>query len=136
MPVVATVCCALGHRRFQPPVRRFHVERFKKYLDLATNSRAKNPLLVLGEYIWQQEVIPPKEQWNWAVEHTQELGDYAMGLGLEIALELEPFQLSLVNDLDNMVRFIGDVDHPGREGQPRHFAPASRANRRRRRSSG
>ena len=34
------------------------------------------------------------------------------GLGLEIAVELEPFHLSLVNDLDKMVQFISDVDHP------------------------
>ncbi len=67
---------------------------------------------MLGEYIWQQEVIQPTDQWNWAVEHTQDLGDYAMGLGLEIAIELEPFHMSLVNDLDKMVRFIDDVDHP------------------------
>ena len=112
IPVVATVCCALGIADFNRPVRRFHVERFKKYLELAYELEGENSLLVLGEYIWQQEVIQPKDQWNWAVEHTQELGDYAMGLGLEIAIELEPFHMSLVNDLDKMVKFIGDVDHP------------------------
>lgn len=111
IPVVATVCCALGIADFNRPVRRFHVERFKRYLELAYELEGRNTLLVLGEYIWQQEVIQPRDQWNWAVEHTQELGDYAMGLGLEIAVELEPFHMSLVNDLDKMVRFIGDVDH-------------------------
>ncbi len=35
MPVVATVCCALGIADFNRPVRRFHVERFKRYLELA-----------------------------------------------------------------------------------------------------
>jgi D-psicose/D-tagatose/L-ribulose 3-epimerase len=40
------------------------------------------------------------------------LGDHAARLGLEIALELEPFRLSLVNNVDTMVRFLDDCDHP------------------------
>ena len=32
--------------------------------------------------------------------------------GLEIVLELEPFTQALVNDVDELVRFVGDVDHP------------------------
>ena len=67
---------------------------------------------MLGEYIWQQEVIAPKDQWKWAVEHVHELGEYAAGLGLEIALELEPFHLSIVNNVDRMVQFLGDVNLP------------------------
>ena len=39
---------------------------------------------MIGEYIWQKEVIPPAEQWNWAVEHCQTLGDYAAERDLEI----------------------------------------------------
>ncbi len=31
---------------------------------------------------------------------------------MEIALELEPFKLSLVNNVDTMVRFLDDVKHP------------------------
>lgn len=38
--------------------------------------------------------------------------DCAAALGLEIALELEPFQLSLLNDVPSMARFLADVDHP------------------------
>ena len=112
LPVVSTVCCALGIADFNPPVRRFHVERAKAYLDLAYELEGRNLLLVLGEYIWQQEVITPQDQWSWAVEHVRELGEHAAGLGLEIALELEPFQLSLVNDLPKMMRFLDDVGHP------------------------
>ena len=67
---------------------------------------------MLGEYIWQKEVIPPAEQWATAVQHVRTLGEYAAALGLEIALELEPFQLSLLNDVPSMARFLDDVDHP------------------------
>ena len=112
LPVTSLPCCALGIADFNAPVRRFHVRRAKKFLDLAYELEAKNLLLVLGEYLWQQEVIAPADQWKWAAEHTRELGQHAAGLGLEIAIELEPFRLSLVNDLAGMIRFLDDVDHP------------------------
>ena len=82
-------------------------------------------LLVLGEYIWEQEVIPPAEQWQTGVKNCRKLGEYAADLGLQIALELEPFQLSLVNDVDTMVRFLDDVQPPGGEGEHRRVAPAA-----------
>jgi sugar phosphate isomerase/epimerase len=112
LPVVSTVCCALGIADFNPPVRSFHVARAKSYLDFCYELGGKNLLLVLGEYIWQQEVIAPKDQWKWAVEHVHELGDYAGGLGLEIALELEPFHLSIVNNVERMVQLLNNVNHP------------------------
>ena len=112
LPVVAVVCCALGIADFNKPVRDFHVHRARRYLDFGYELEARNMLLVLGEYIWQQEVIAPSAQWNWAVEHTRELAEYAAGLGLEIAIELEPFHLSLVNNIDRMARFLKEVNHP------------------------
>jgi sugar phosphate isomerase/epimerase len=84
----------------------------QEYLDLAYEYQARNVLLVLGEYVWQQEVIPPKDQWKTAVENCRQLGEYAEELEVEIALELEPFKLSLVNSVDTMVRFLDDVNHP------------------------
>lgn len=111
LPVVSVVCCALGIADFNRPVREFHVNRAKRYLDLGYELDGKNLLLVLGEYIWEQEVIPPAAQWAWAVEHVQELADYAKNLGLEIAIELEPFHLSLVNNIERMSQFLREVDH-------------------------
>ena len=73
---------------------------------------ARNLLLVLGEYIWERQVIPPAEQWRTGVDNVRRLADHAAGLGLEIALELEPFKLSLLNNVDSMVRFINDLNHP------------------------
>jgi sugar phosphate isomerase/epimerase len=57
-------------------------------------------------------VIPPAEQWKWAVEGCRTLGDYASRKGVEIVIELEPFSMSLVNDIETMVRFLDDVDRP------------------------
>jgi D-psicose/D-tagatose/L-ribulose 3-epimerase len=112
LPVISVCCCALGIADFNRPVRRFHIDRAKKHLDFVYELEARNLLLVLGEYIWQQEVIAPQDQWKWAIEAVHELGDYAAGLGLEIAIELEPFHLSIVNTLAKMVAFLNDLGHP------------------------
>lgn len=112
LPIVSVACVAVGLVDFNPSVRRFHAERARAYLDMAYEFGARNVLLVLGEYIWQKEVIPPAEQWRAAVENVRALGDRAAVLGLEIALELEPFALSLLNDVDSMSRFLDEVGHP------------------------
>src|SRR3954454_10100274 len=112
LPIRSIACVAVGLIDFNPSVQRFHVERCKRYVDLCYEYRARNLLLVIGEYIWQQEVIPPAEQWRVGVANVQELGRYAQNLGVEIVLELEPFKLSLVNTVDTMVRFIDDVGMP------------------------
>jgi sugar phosphate isomerase/epimerase len=105
-------CVAVGLIDFNPSVQRFHLERCRRYLDLCYEFAARNLLLVLGEYIWERQVIPPAEQWQTGVRNVRELGKYAADLGLEIALELEPFKLSLVNNVDTMVRFLDDVGNP------------------------
>lgn len=112
LPIVSLCCVAVGLIDLNPSVRKFHLDRVRKYLDLTADYGARNVLLVLGEYIWNQEVIPPAEQWSWAVEAGRELGDYATKLGVEIVIELEPFPLSLVRDIDTMVRYLDDVDRP------------------------
>lgn len=108
LPIVSTVMVATGLVDLNEPVRAFHVRRCKTFLDLARTFESKNLLLVLGEYIWQREVIPPEQQWQWGVETVREIGQYAGELGLEIALELEPFRLSLLNNVKEMVRFLDD----------------------------
>jgi sugar phosphate isomerase/epimerase len=112
LPVVGVACVAVGLIDFNPSVQRFHVDRCKAYLDFAYELGARNVLLVLGEYIWEKQVIPPAEQWQTGVKHLKALGDYAADLGLQIALELEPFKLSLLNDVPSMARFIDEVNHP------------------------
>jgi sugar phosphate isomerase/epimerase len=112
LPIISIACVAVGLIDFNPSVQRFHLDRCRKYLDLCYELEAKNLLLVLGEYIWQREVIPPAEQWATAVAHLKALGDYATALGLEIALELEPFPLSLVNSVDTMAKMLDDTAHP------------------------
>jgi sugar phosphate isomerase/epimerase len=112
LPIVSIACVATGLIDFNPSVQRFHLQRCRAYLDLAYEYEAKNVLLVLGEYIWERQVIPPAEQWATGVRNVRELGKVAGDLGLQIALELEPFKLSLVRNVETMCRFLDDVGHP------------------------
>ena len=112
LPIVSLPVVATGLIDFNDPVRDFHVARCKKFIDLAAEFGAKNIVLVLGEYLWQREVIPPQDQWRWALETCRILGDYADQKNVEIALELEPFRLSLLNNVGEMARFIEECAHP------------------------
>jgi sugar phosphate isomerase/epimerase len=112
LPIISLPVCSLGLADFCEPVREFHIERTKKFIDLAKAWNAKNVLLVLGEYIWNREIIAPEQQWKWAVEACRRIGDYADKKKIDIALELEPFRLSLLNSVDSMVQFVDDCKHP------------------------
>ena len=112
LPIVSLACVAVGLIDFNASVRAFHQQRVQAYLNLAHEYEARNVPLVLGEYIWNKEVIAPADQWKWGVETVHSLGQRAAELGLSIVLELEPFKLSLINDVDSMVRFLDDVSLP------------------------
>ncbi len=112
LPIISVCCVAVGLIDFNPSVQRFHMERCRKFIDLCYELEANNLLLVIGEYIWNQEVIPPQEQWQTGVDNCRRLADYAADRALQIALELEPFPLSLVNSADTMQSFLQHVDHP------------------------
>jgi sugar phosphate isomerase/epimerase len=112
LPIVSLCCVALGLVDFNPSVQRFHVDRVKAYLDLARRFGAHNVLLVLGEYVWQKEVIAPSEQWDAGVRNVRTLGRYAAELNVNIALEMEPFHLSLLNTVPRMAEFLREVDEP------------------------
>lgn len=109
LPIISVACVALGLADFNEAVRQFHINRCRRHVDLCAAFGATNLLLVVGEYVWQQEVIPPSEQWDAAVRAVRDIGQHARTLGVNIAIELEPFDLSLVNSVDTMVRFLDDV---------------------------
>jgi len=112
LPIISLPCVAVGLIDFNPSVRKFHLRRARAFLDLAYEYEAQNVLLVIGEYIWNREVIPPEEQWRLGTEAVAQLGQSAAELDLEIVLELEPFSQSLINNVDTMVRFLDDVALP------------------------
>jgi sugar phosphate isomerase/epimerase len=112
LPIMSLPVVATGLIDFNDPVRDFHVTRCKRFIDLAAEFGARNVLLVLGEYLWQREVISPEAQWGWAIETCRILGDYADRKNLDIALELEPFRMSVLNNVGEMVRFVDECAHP------------------------
>ena len=69
-------------------------------------------LLVVGEYYWDGEVFPNAAIWDMSKEMVKEAGEYAQSKGLEIVLELEPFDQALLKDIDELVRFVGEIGHP------------------------
>jgi D-psicose/D-tagatose/L-ribulose 3-epimerase len=111
LPIVSVCCVSVGLIDFNPSVQKFHVARAKAYLDLVYELEARNLLLVLGEYIWNREVIPPAEQWQTGLDNCRRLADHAQSLGLQIALELEPFPLSLLNNVERMAAFLDQAAH-------------------------
>ena len=112
LPVAAGICVSLGITDFNPSVRRFHTGRAKRHVEFAADVGASNMLMVIGDYVWKKEVIPPDEQWGWAVSGLREIATHAESVGIEIALELEPYEWAYVNSVDEMVRMLDDVGVP------------------------
>jgi sugar phosphate isomerase/epimerase len=110
LPVRSVVCVGFGVVDFNPSVRRFTLDRIKAYVDQGAYLGARNVLLVVGEYYWDGEVFPREAIWALAKEAVKEAGEYAQAKGLEIVLELEPFNEALLKDVDELVRFVKEVD--------------------------
>jgi D-psicose/D-tagatose/L-ribulose 3-epimerase len=112
LPIRSVVCVAFGIVDFNPSVRRFTLDRIKAYVDQGAFLGARNVLLVVGEYYWDCEVFPKEAIWDLSKEMVKEAGEYAQSKGLEIVLELEPFEQALLKDVDELVRFVREIDHP------------------------
>jgi sugar phosphate isomerase/epimerase len=113
LPVCSVLCPAFGLVDFNPSVQRFTLDRIKAYVDQGVYLRARNVVLVVGEYYWDGEVFPKEAIWDLAVVAVRNASGYAHSQGLEIVLELEPFEKALLKDVDELVRFVRAVDHPG-----------------------
>ena len=61
LPIVSLPVVAAGLIDFNEPVRAFHVQRCKAFIDLAAELSAKNILLVLGGTIPEQDIPALKE---------------------------------------------------------------------------
>ena len=112
LPIRSVVCVAFGLTDFNPSVERFTMDRVRAYIDQGAFLGARNLLLVVGEYFWDGEVHSNEAIWGMAVDRVRSLGEYAQSKGLEVVIELEPFTQALVKDVDELVRFIREIDHP------------------------
>ena len=110
LQIISLVCTCLGLSDFNPAVRSYHIERAKNVLDLASEfSSARNLCFVPGEYMFQHHLVPAESEWKLVVEATQQVGRHAAELGLELAIELLPFQFAFIRTLDDMERFLDEV---------------------------
>ena len=112
LPIRSVVCVNFGLVDFNPSVERFAMDRARAYIDQGAYFGARNILLVIGEYFWDGEVFPNDAIWGSVVDRVRTLGEYAQEKGLEVVIELEPFTQALVKDVDELARFVTEVNHP------------------------
>lgn len=113
LPVAGSVAIIFGFFDPNRPAREFSKDLGKRLIDLSAHMGANNMLIVNGEYFWQLETGFDKNWiFNAAVEGTRAVGEYAEAVGIKIAIELEPFKMSIVNSIDTMVEFLNAVDLP------------------------
>jgi sugar phosphate isomerase/epimerase len=112
LPIRSCVCVNFGLVDFNPSVRRFALDRTRAYIDQAAFFGARNVLVVIGEYYWDNEVFPAEAIWQTAVENLRTVAADADAKGVDLVIELEPFSQALVKDVHELARFIRDVGHP------------------------
>ena len=112
LPVRSQLCVAFGLVDFNPSVQRFTQQRLRANIDQGAFLGARNLVVVVGEYFWDNEVFPAAAIWDMAVAGVRAAGEYAATKGLEVVVELEPFEASLTKDVHELVRFVKDVGHP------------------------
>jgi D-psicose/D-tagatose/L-ribulose 3-epimerase len=112
LPIRSQLCVAFGLVDFNPAVQRFTQERLRANIDQGAALGARNLVVVVGEYYWDGEVFPNAAIWEMAVAGVRQAGEHAATRGLEVVVELEPFEQSLTKDVHELVRFVKEVDHP------------------------
>jgi D-psicose/D-tagatose/L-ribulose 3-epimerase len=112
LPIRSAVCIALGLVDFTPAVRRFTLDRCRAYIDQQAYFDGRNLLLVIGEYYCDLQVFSAEEIFALVVENVRTLAEHATSQGLELAIELEPFENSIVGNVHELARLIREIDHP------------------------
>jgi D-psicose/D-tagatose/L-ribulose 3-epimerase len=113
LPALSIICTALGLSDFNPAVRDYHIERACNVIELGAElGTVRNLLFVPGDYIFQGRLLPRRQEWDRVVDATRQVGTRAAQHGLEVAIELLPFEYAFVRTLDDMERLLDDVDLP------------------------
>lgn len=113
LPVRSVIATCLGLNDFNTGVREFAIRRACNVVDLAAEfDTARNLLFVPGEYLFQRRLLPPEQEWERVVDATRRVGGHAAGRGLEVAIELLPFEHAFVRTLDDLDRLLAAVGLP------------------------
>ncbi|OXM69561.1 sugar phosphate isomerase/epimerase family protein [Amycolatopsis vastitatis] len=109
VPVVMAQCHAFGLNDPREVAREWNIVRTERHVDLARELGAPVLKILLGEWIWRT-MWPTATQWQLLVDAVRRIGDYAAPRGVEVSVELEPLDHSLVNDIASLSRLITEVD--------------------------
>jgi D-psicose/D-tagatose/L-ribulose 3-epimerase len=113
LPVRSVIATCLGLNDFNTAVREFAIRRACNVVDLGAEfDTVRNLLFVPGEYMFQRRLLPPEQEWARVVDATRRVGGHAAGRGLEVAIELLPFEHAFVRTLDDLDRLLADVGLP------------------------
>lgn len=112
LPIRSAVCIALGLVDFTPAVRRFTLDRCRAFVDQQAFLGGRNVLLVIGEYYCDLQVFTAEQIFGLVADNVRTLAEHAGANGIELVLELEPFENSVVGNVHELARLIQHVDHP------------------------
>jgi D-psicose/D-tagatose/L-ribulose 3-epimerase len=112
LPVRSAVCIALGLVDFTPAVRSFTLDRCRAFVDLQAYLGGRNVLLVVGEYYCDLQVFSAEQIFTLVADNLRELAVYAADRGVELAIELEPFENAIAGSVHELARLIEQVGHP------------------------
>jgi D-psicose/D-tagatose/L-ribulose 3-epimerase len=112
LPIRSAVCIALGLVDFTPAVRRFTLDRCRAFVDQQAFFGGRNVLLVIGEYYCDLQVFTADQIFGLVADNVRTLAEYAGANGIELVIELEPFENSVVGNVHELARLVRQVDHP------------------------
>jgi D-psicose/D-tagatose/L-ribulose 3-epimerase len=112
LPIRSAVCIALGLVDFTPAVRRFTLDRCKAYIDQQAYFGGRNVLLVVGEYYCDLQVFSKEQILGLVVENLRELAEHAAPQGVELVIELEPFENAIAGSVHELAHLLDELDHP------------------------
>jgi D-psicose/D-tagatose/L-ribulose 3-epimerase len=110
LPTLSVICTALGLSDFNLSIRDYHIERAANIIDLAVElGTVRNLMFCPGDYIFGGKLLPREQEWERLVDATRQVGNRAAERGLEVTIELLPFEHAFVRTLDDMDRLLDDV---------------------------
>jgi D-psicose/D-tagatose/L-ribulose 3-epimerase len=112
LPVRSSVCIALGLVDFTQAVRRFTLERCRAFVDQQAFFGGRNVLLVVGEYYCDLQVFSAEQIFGLVADNIRSLAEYAAPKGIELVIELEPFENAIAGSVQELARLIRQIDHP------------------------
>jgi sugar phosphate isomerase/epimerase len=111
LPIRSVVCVAFGIVDFNPSVVRFTMDRVRAYIDQGAFFGARNVLLVIGSTSGTARSSRTRRSGIWPSVRVRNSASTRTP-GASSGHRAGAFSQALVKDVDVLVRFIREVDHP------------------------